>query len=88
MRIDKTQNHLEKIDEIYAFVSSDKFGEGLIGQTMNLPGIGKTFMVFVAADKARLKDLKPLAQILAVEANKKIKLIRLSVREELEEFNP
>lgn len=78
-------NYLEKIEEVYCFVSVDEGGEGIIGQQMNLPN-GKTFMPFVCADKGRMESLKPLAKEIALHTGKKIKLIRLTNREEIEEF--
>lgn len=79
------RNYLEKITELWAFVSSDKDGEGIVGQTMNIAG-ESTFMPFVCSDKARMESLKPFAKRIAKESGKKVKLIRLSVREEIEEY--
>lgn len=78
-------NELPRIDEVFAFVSVDEKGEGIIGQTVQLMG-QTVFMPFVCADKARMESLKPLAKKMAKEAHKKIKLIRLSIREEIEEY--
>ena len=74
---------LEKITELYAFVSVDKDGEGIVGQSMMTPG-GMMMMPFVCVDKARMESLKPLAKQIAKESKKKIKLIRLIQREQLE----
>ena len=79
------QNYLEKITELYAFVSVDEHGEGVIGKTANIMG-KDTFMPFVCGDKDRMESLKPLAKQIARDSGRKIKLIRLSVREELEEY--
>jgi hypothetical protein len=78
-------NHLKKIDEVFLFISSDDDGEGIIGQSFQMME-QTVFMPFVCADKARMEFLKPLAKKIAKESNKKIKLIRLSVREEIEEY--
>ncbi len=59
----------------------------MVGQTVMING-ERVFMPFVCADKARMESLKPLAIKMAKLGNKKIKLIRLSVREELEEYVP
>lgn len=80
-------NYLEQITEMYAFVSKDEGGEGLVGMTMPIGGQA-TFMPFVCADKDRMESLKPMAMKMAKLGNKKIKLIRLTVREELEEYLP
>ena len=78
-------NYLEKITEIYVFVSVDEGGEGIVGMTKNING-KDTFMPFVCSDKATMESIKPVAKKLAEENNIKIKLIRLSVREEIEEY--
>jgi hypothetical protein len=78
-------NELPRIDEVFVFVSSDKDGEGIIGQTVVIDNI-LTFMPFVCADKKRMENIKPLAKMIGEESGKKIKLIRLSVREEIEEY--
>lgn len=78
-------NYLEKITEVYVFASVDEGGEGVVGESVNL-GMQNVFMPFVCADKARMESLKPRAKEIARLSGKKIKLIRLSVREELEEF--
>ncbi len=80
-----TTNYLEKITEVYCFVSVDEGGEGIIGQTMNIQG-KEIFMPFVCADKNRMESLKPLAKQIAVLGNKKVKLIKLTSREEMEDF--
>lgn len=79
-------NDILRIDEIFAFVSVDEKGEGVIGQTIKIAG-QNVFMPFVCADKARMESLKPLARQIADERNIKVKLIRLSVREEIEEYS-
>jgi hypothetical protein len=78
-------NDIERIDQLYAFVSSDEKGEGIVGQTVQLMG-ETVFMPFVCADEKRMESLKPLAKKIAKESGKKIKLIRLSIREEIEEY--
>ena len=78
---------LEKITEVYCFVSSCEDGEGIIGQTIKLPDIYyPTFVPFVWADKARMESLKPLAKNIARESGKKVKLIKLTQREEIEDI--
>jgi hypothetical protein len=79
------ENDILRIDEIFAFISVDEKGEGVIGQTIQISG-QNVFMPFVCADFARMKSLKPLAKKIAYETGKKVKLIRLSLREEIEEY--
>ena len=83
--VHKPANYLKKITEVYVFASVDSGGEGVIGQTVHVGG-RETFMPFVCADKTRMESLKPIAKQLARDQGIKIKLIRLSVREELEEY--
>lgn len=80
-------NYLEKITELYAFVSVDEGGEGVIGMTIDMPDGRETFMPFVCADKARMESLKPFAIGIAKSSNKTVKLIKLTNREELEIIN-
>lgn len=78
-------NYIQKIQELYAFVSVDEGGEGVIGQTCVVAG-KLTFMPFVCADKERMEILKPVAKHIAEEMGRKVRLIKLSGREELEEY--
>lgn len=71
-----------KIKSVWAFISEDEGGEGLVGAPM----MGMGTMPLIAADEARLKDLKPLAREVAKLTKKKIKLIKLTMREDIEEF--
>lgn len=81
----KNTNYLEKITELYCFTSVDEGGEGIIGQTIMMGG-QKVFIPFLCADFARMESLKPLAQNIAKESGKKVKLIKLTRREEIEEY--
>lgn len=83
MNILETKNYLEKINEIYAFVSVDENGEGVVGMTMPING-RETFMPFVCADKARMEALKPIATKIAKESAKTIKLIKFTNRKVIE----
>lgn len=73
------KNYLEKITEIWAFLSVDDGGEGIIGAN-----IDNTFMPFVCADLSRVKSLKPMALDIAKMGNKKVKLVKFSTREEID----
>ncbi len=78
---------MKKINEVYVFVAEQIENgilmEGVVGRELNV--LGKdVFMPFVCADKERVDQLRPLAKELSKLTNKKIKLIKLSVREELE----
>jgi Zn ribbon nucleic-acid-binding protein len=71
-----------RITEIFAFVSVDENDqEGVIAINTIL---GPTPMI--AADKARLEYLRPHAERVAKEMGIKVRLLRFSTREEVEEF--
>lgn len=76
-----SRNYLEKITEVYVFVSMDKDGEGIISRSF-----GDLMLPFVCADKERMEQLKPIAKNMARQTGKKIKLIKLTHREEIEEY--
>jgi len=78
-------NYIDKITEVYAFVSVDEFGEGVIGMTLAVNG-RETFMPFVCADKKRMESIKPHAKEIARTTGKKVRLIKLTTREEIEEY--
>ncbi len=68
-----------RIDELFLFVAENEEGEGLIGHRS-----GDQWIPFVCADKARLNSLRPMAENIARESGKKIKLIKFTTRTELE----
>lgn len=81
--INMPRNYLEKITELYVFVSIDEGGEGMISRSFEIEG--QTIMMpFVCADKARMESLKPLALEMGAMGNRTIRLIKLTDRQELE----
>jgi hypothetical protein len=74
---------VDRIDNIWAFISSDESGEGVVA--MFTQDIG--WVPMIAADEARMISIKPIAQAIAKDQQKKIKLIRLTTREEVEEYD-
>lgn len=64
---------------MYAYIATDpKTGdEGVIGMLMP----DGSWMPFVAADEARLMQLEPNAQRIALQLNRDITLIKLTTRE-------
>ena len=72
------------IKEMFAFIAVDDGDEGICGA--NLPGIG--FAPLVGADMERIDSLRPIARDIAMALGKEIKLVKFSVREELETINP
>jgi hypothetical protein len=78
-------NDILRIDEIWAFVSCDETGEGICAAPLLGPG---SVVPLIAADKARLKSIMSVAQQLATASGKTVKLVKFTVREEVEEIAP
>ncbi len=76
------ENHLLRIDEMFAFITTDKKGnEGVAAYySRELGGM----LPMVGADMARVESLKPKAQEVARLAGCRVRLVRFSKREELE----
>lgn len=71
-----------KITTIHAFVATEDDGtDGIIGEYM-----GGGWMPFVCADEARVDSLRPIAQQIVKQLKKPVKLVRFSVREDLEDI--
>jgi hypothetical protein len=79
------KNTLPRIEQIWAVVSVDPEdgNEGVAAVELQ----SGVMMPLIAADEKRLEFIKPLAQQLANFTEMKLKLIRLSVREEVAEIN-
>lgn len=76
-------NHL-KIDAIWAFLSvdNDTGNEGVITMR-SVNGL----MPMVAADEERLESMRPIAAMVAKNSGIKVRLVKFSVREDLEVFD-
>ncbi len=71
-----------KIKTIHAFITEDQYGtEGVIGMKSPIDG---SWIPFVGADEAMIKSLRPIAEKVALKNNKEIKLVKFSVREDIE----
>lgn len=76
-----------RIKEIFAFVSEDEHGDEGICAFSTPAGM----MPMIGADPERIEDLRPIAKLLAGQkqfTNKGIKLIKFTVREDLEVIQP
>ena len=71
---------MPRIEEMFAFVAEDSGpdDEGVVGMAT-----GSGWMPLVGADMARVESLKPIAQDIASQTGKKIKLIHFTNREDL-----
>lgn len=74
-----------RIETISAFIVLDDDGTEGIPAFM---GPGGMAMPMVAADEARVHDLRLIAEEIARDMGKKVTLARFSVREDLEVLNP
>ena len=73
-------NYLGRIEHIWAFLSVDEGGEGVCATSMG--GLGA--VPLIAADEARLKSLRPLAQHLVKVFGKPVRLAKFASREDVE----
>jgi hypothetical protein len=78
------KNYIKKIESIYAFLSVDEFGEGVMGAT--LPN--GVFMPLVGADIERINSLKPIVLEAVKDTKKTVRLVKFTTREELEIIEP
>ena len=74
---------LQRIDEVFVFIASDKDGEGVPAFSD-----GNMMLPLVCADKARVDSLRSMAKVIARKTGNKITLCRFSVREEIEVIEP
>jgi hypothetical protein len=72
-------NYLGRIDHIWAFLSVDDGGEGVIAAPL-----GGMTVPLVAADKRRVDSLIPIAKRMATMFGKPIRLAKFSKREDVE----
>ena len=74
-----------KITEMYAFVCEDSDAPGVEGIPA-VAGPDGIAMPMVCADVARVQSLRPIAQRIAKEYGKRIRLVRFRQMEEVEVF--
>lgn len=83
MIIHDPKNHM-KIDAVWVFISQDEDGnEGIVATSVPIKN-GTMMLPLVAADEARLQDLKKISKEIERKTKKKIKLIKFTTREDLE----
>lgn len=80
----KNENGGLHIDEVFAFISVDENGdEGVIA----VKGHDGSYLPLIGADMERIDSLRHIAAHTGEANNMTVKLIKLSVREELETYN-
>jgi hypothetical protein len=76
-------NYLGRIDRLWAFLSIDAGGEGVVAAP-----IGSMTVPLVAADRARVDMLIPMARALATFFGKPIRLAKFDQRTDVETYQP
>lgn len=84
MIVETPPNTLPRIDEIWANLSIDAYGnEGVVGGYF--PGSG--WLPLIAADQKRLDGIRQMALAIARESGMRIRLVKFTTREVLETIN-
>lgn len=78
-------NYLPQIDKIWAVLSVDEGGEGVVAVPM-LNGNG--MLPLIAADEARLNDIVKMARAAGSVTGKKMRLVRFNHREVVGDIEP
>lgn len=73
----------QRIEHLWAWISYDDEGEGVCGLLLN-----GTWVPMIAADEDRLRSLRPRAMEVAKVSGKELRLVKFSVREDLEIIEP
>jgi hypothetical protein len=77
-------NYLSRIETVWAFLSIDAGGEGMCAGPLGpLPVVP-----YIAADEARLNDLRPLAANCAKRFGVAVRLAKFTRREDVEIIQP
>lgn len=84
-RVETPPNYLAQIDEIWAILSTDLNGEGVVAAPI-VPG--QLSVPLIAADSARLTNILPLARMIATASGQSMRLVKFSTRTVIEEIEP
>lgn len=80
-------NDIQRITELLMVISVDETGEGVVSAP--LPGSDAISVPLIAADRARFDSfVLPMAKAIAKMTKKKLKVIRMTVREEVQDVDP
>jgi len=77
------QNEMPRIDFLWAFLSVDETGEGILAAPLMGPG---SLMPLVAGDQKRLDLITPIAKEIARDSGRNVRLVKFSQREVIEQF--
>lgn len=80
---------MKKIESLYCLLSQEEAeGEGIIAKKELYPPAGQSVWVpFISAQDDFLDDFKKEAQVIANQNKTKVKLVKFTTREELEEWD-
>lgn len=77
-------NKIERIDQIWAVVSTDATGEGICGMP-----IGETMFAMVTSDERILQQvMMPMAHVISNNTGNKLRVLKFTTREEINEILP
>jgi hypothetical protein len=77
-------NYMGRIETLWAYLSIDEGGEGVCAAPLGpLPVVP-----LIAADRARVESIKPIARELAKRFGKPVRLAKFSTREDVEIYQP
>jgi hypothetical protein len=82
----KSSSRNFRIQTLTAYVAIDPAdnSEGIIGQLMPDGVGGMSWMPFIGADEDRIRSMRPMAERLARDLAREVKLVRFSTREDVE----
>lgn len=83
--VHKPLNYLARIDHLWAALSVDDGGEGLVAAPI---GPGGMTLPLVAADAKRLDSILPIARALSVRFGCVIRIVKFTQREDVQIFQP
>ena len=77
---------MPKIEELFAFIAADQDDddEGVVAASIG----GMGMMPLVGADMARIRELRPYAQLTASTSGKPVRLVHFTNRVEVEVIEP
>lgn len=75
--------YFERIDHLWAWISFDKDGEGVMAALFN-----NNWTPMIAADEARLHALRPYVRQIVKESGRAARLVKFTTRQELEIIEP
>jgi hypothetical protein len=85
MTIEKPPNYLPRIGSIWAVLSVDEGGEGLVAAPL-APGM--LSVPLIAADETRLTQITQIARMMSRVSKKPMRVVKFTTREDIGEIEP